>query len=122
MFQNGGGGLTVDNQTTGRTSETVKIIDDAELRGRWHDIMVHARWSRDDDGLFDVFVNGDRRYQHEGPTMTADAVCFKFGVYRSFISRNRGVAAATTQVAYYDAVRHGRTRADVDIETAPAGK
>jgi len=120
MFQNADGGLSIDNQVAGRTTELVRLIDEADLRARWHDITVHARWSQGDDGWFHVYVNGERRYRHDGRTMTADAVYFKFGVYRSFISRNRDLAVRTAHIAYYDELRRGRSRAAVDIATARA--
>ncbi|MEM7547913.1 MAG: heparin lyase I family protein [Pseudomonadota bacterium] len=114
MFLHKGGALVIDNQSTGRTTETVPIIAPEALRGRWHRIEVFARWSRGSDGQFAVYVNGDLRFAHEGPTMTARKVYFRYGVYRSFVSRHDG--PAPTQIAYFAAVRKARDRAALAIQ------
>ena len=33
------------------------IASDEEMRGKWTDILVHAKWSDKDDGFFKVWVN-----------------------------------------------------------------
>lgn len=116
MFQNAGGGLHVDNQVPGRTIALLPLIAAKDFRGRWHDIAVHARWSREADGFFRVFVNGAPAYEHAGATMTAEEVYFKFGIYRSFVSRWRaatGKRDLPTQVLYLDEIRRGPTRDSV---------
>jgi hypothetical protein len=113
MFQNSSGGLSLDDQVTGRTRQYHKLIDQAELLGRWHRIEVHARWSRGDDGLFDVYVNGEEKVRYRGPTMSASITYFKYGVYRSFMSRYRnakGVGEVPGQTALYANVRRANTR------------
>ncbi len=116
MFQNADGGLHVDNQVPGHTVARSPLITAGAFRGRWHDIAVHARWSRGSDGFFRVFVNDKPAYDHAGPTMTADEVYFKFGIYRSFVGRWRaatGKRDLPTQVLYLDEIRRGPTRASV---------
>jgi len=71
MFQNPSGGLYLDNQVTGRSRQYYKLIDKEELRGFWHRIEVHARWSDSEDGFFNVWVNGFQKVAHRGRTMTA---------------------------------------------------
>jgi len=108
MFQNKDGGLAVDNQVQGSTLHLKPILSDADMRGHWSDILVHARWSAGKDGFFRVFVNGETmpRYAWSGPTQSAGKrVYFKFGIYRSYVSRRPGKAPA--QVVYYDDVAAG---------------
>ncbi len=105
MFQNDRGGYHVDNHTIGQTLEKKKIIDDDEMRGNWTDVLVHARWTHEADGFFRVYVNGETtpRYTWTGPTKKPGTeVYFKFGIYRSFMSRRPGEEPA--QVVYYDHV------------------
>lgn len=102
MFQNVDGGYTVDNQTSGRTIQKKRILSDADMRGRWTDVLVHAKWTPASDGFFDVFVNGETtpRYSWRGATQSAGKdVYFKYGVYRSFMSRRPG--DEPTQIVYY---------------------
>lgn len=110
MFQNSGGGYFVDNQTSGRTIQHKQILTDEDMRGRWSDILVHARWTHRNDGFFRVYVNGETepRYAWRGKTKSRGRqVYFKFGVYRSFVSRRAG--DEPTQVVYYDHLRKARS-------------
>lgn len=113
MFQNGDGGYSLDEQVRGRSGRQFKLIEDQGLRGTWHKIEVQAKWSRDADGVFKVWVNGVQKADYAGPTMSATATYFKYGVYRSFMSRYRnakGVKDVPGQTVYYANVRRSDTR------------
>ena len=114
MFQNDRGGLHLDDQVDGRTRRYHPLITEEDLRGRWHRIEVQARWSPDDDGYFRVWVNGSQKVDYAGRTMTAKRVYFKYGLYRSFISRFRdatGEHAVPTQTVLFANVRRAESRA-----------
>jgi hypothetical protein len=84
LFQNSSGGYHADDNLYG---SNYKLVDEKDLRGKWHRIEVHAKWSKIDDGFFKVWVNGEQKVDFSGRTMTATAMYFKYGLYRSFISR-----------------------------------
>lgn len=110
MFQNSNGGYYVDNQTIGRTLEKRQILTDEDMRGRWSDVLVHARWTHETDGFFRVYVNGETtpRYTWSGPTKRkGKKVYFKLGIYRSFMSRRPG--DEPTQVVYYDHINRAKS-------------
>ena len=110
MFQNSNGGYWVDNQTVGATLEKRRILSDEDMRGRWSDVLVHARWTHETDGFFRVYVNGEAapRYTWSGPTRKrGKRVYFKLGIYRSFMSRRPG--DEPTQVVYYDHVNRANS-------------
>jgi len=116
MFQNQSfseaGGYWVDDQVPGYTRKLNKILSQDEMIEKWNDILVNAKWSKKDDGFFKVWLNGKQVYSFVGPTKTKEKVYFKFGIYRSFLSKwiyssknkkkEKGVPA---QVVYYDEVR-----------------
>jgi hypothetical protein len=113
MFQNDKGGLYLDDHTTGRTRQYHLLIGESELRGRWHRIEVHAHWTREETGFLRVWVNGEQRVDYSGPTMTAKTVYFKYGVYRSFLSRYlqaHGNSEVPAQIAYFAGVKRARSR------------
>jgi hypothetical protein len=117
MFQNSSGGYWLDiNQMHGGY---YPLIPKEEFRGRWHDIVVHARWSKNDDGFIKVWVNDVLKASHSGAlTRHSYPIYFKYGVYRSFLSRYKlaqNVDSVPTQVAYFDEVRKGKSREDVDM-------
>ena len=108
-------GYNIDRQMGGATKENKALLTDAEMRGRWTDILVHANWKADYKGFFRIYVNGETvpRYQYVGPTRDkkGGSPYFKFGIYQSHISRylnRQGKDAKTpTQVVYYDDVKKG---------------
>lgn len=91
----------------------VRVADAADLIGRWMRVMVQANWSRSEGGYINVWINGNLDWQYQGATTNADeALYFKYGVYRAFVSRCGG--ACPTQTAYYRDVRRGTRRSDVE--------
>jgi hypothetical protein len=113
MFQNDKGGLLLDQQTTGRTVRKYPLLTTLELRGRWNRIEVHVKWSTRKDGFLDVYVNGTKKVAYRGKTMTAQNVYFKYGVYRSFLSRYKkanGTKEVPGQTAYYANVKRADSR------------
>jgi hypothetical protein len=112
MFQNADGGYWLDLNQTEQKPEL--LIEDKDLRGRWHDFLVNARWSKGKDGFLKIWVNGNLKFSRDGANLKQDGpVIFKYGIYRSFLSRNK--AKRPDQVVYFDAVRWGSKRKDVEI-------
>jgi len=121
MFQNQNysipGGYWIDNQVPGYTKTLDKVLTNDEMIGKWNDILVNVKWSKKEDGFFKVWVNNKLSYEYMGATKTKAKVYFKFGIYRSFLSKwiyssknkkkEKGVPA---QVVYFDEVRTGKTK------------
>lgn len=113
MFEQTPKGLILEDHVTGPHVRAYPLIDDADLRGRWHRIEVEARWSKGADGVLRVWVDGTQKVDHAGPTMDAAKVYFKYGVYRSFLTRYKNAKSAEAvpaQVAYYANVRRAPDR------------
>ena len=113
MFLLRHGELVLDDQSIGRTTRYVPLVEANRLKGVWHRIEVHAHWSHDKTGFLKVYVNGDLKVDHKGRTMTTDMVYFRYGVYRSFISRYRSDDAdevIPTQAAYFANVMKAEAR------------
>jgi len=93
------------------------LLTDQELRGRWHRVVVFAVWSTGSDGILQVWINGKQRLDHRGPnTVNTTPVYFKYGIYRSFVSRTPN---RPPHVLYIDEVRKGPTRESVDYLINP---
>lgn len=113
MFQNSSGGYHLDQKIHGPTVKYYPLLSEEELRGKWHKIEVYARWAKDDSGFFKVWVNGVQKVDYAGQTMSAEHVYFKYGVYRSFISRYKsqfGVDALPSQKVFYANVKRAKYR------------
>lgn len=102
------GSLVLDNQSGGTSSERIELMPADQLRGRWWRIEMHAKWSTGKDGQIRLYVNGEQMAERRGPNMTATKVYFKYGVYRSFISRYGH--PVPTQTAYFADVRKAKNR------------
>lgn len=80
---------------------------------RWTRIKLQVGWSRGNDGFVRAWVNGRPAWSYDGPTTNAnDALYFKYGLYRSFVSRCGGPCPDAT--VYYRNVRQGRSEAEVN--------
>lgn len=79
--------------------------------GQWHDILVHAKWTTSTEGFTKIYVDDVLAVDYRGYTRTFgnDGVYFKYGIYRH--------ASFANTVIYYDEVRRGRTREEVDIRS-----
>ena len=61
------------------------LIDENQLRGKWHEIVVHAVWSSDDGGI-EVWANGKKKASYQGRTCVRCRVFFSYGVHRIGVS------------------------------------
>ena len=61
------------------------LIDENELRGMWHEIVVRAVWSSD-QGEIEVWANGQKKASYQGPTCVRCRVFFSYGVHRIGVS------------------------------------
>ena len=113
MFQNGSGGLSID-RNFGRSTNVHKLITHEEMVGQWTTIEVYAEWGK--AGTFRVYVNGELKWVFTGTTAESDPY-FKYGIYRSFLSRyqnHTGASEVPTQSVLYANVRQARTRAGLN--------
>ncbi len=116
MFQNADGGYYLDDQVFGRTRKYYPLISEEDLRGRWHKVEVDAKWSTSNDGWFRVWINGEQKVDYAGQTMEAKAVYFKYGLYRSFVSRYKirhSADVVPTQVVLFKDVARAESRAQL---------
>lgn len=68
-----------------------RLASTGSILGRWTRVELHAKWSRGEDGFLEVFLNGRKVWSYKGATTNAnDPLYFRYGLYRSFVSRCRG--------------------------------
>ena len=49
---------------------------------RWYRVVFHAEWTKDSDGVFDVYVDGKPKVQYRGRTLAERSVTYsKWGIY-----------------------------------------
>ena len=99
----------------GRDTYPLKSLD--RMRGSWTDVVVQVRFSNKDQGMIRVWVDGRLVAAVNGvSTLGTTPVYFKYGIYRSFVSRRPD---RTVHRAAWDEVRLGTTRQSVDPRINP---
>ena len=96
-------------------------IPASQLSNKWHDILVHAKWSTGKNGLFQVWVDGKQKLVRKGRNMYANRSpkWFRFGMYRPQIYR---ATNKPIQIVYYDELVRGSSCEDVSqFMTCPGG-
>ena len=91
-----------------------KIAEISEMRGKWNRITLHLNAKPKKPNL-KVFFNEKliANFEHELP-YDPKYYYWQYGVYRSFVSRHG--PPMPKQVVYYDEVRVGSSRAEVENE------
>lgn len=112
MFANQDGGLSLEVRSS--PQGVFRLIDENDLKGKWHRIVSRIHWSKN-VGALDVWVNGRKVVTYTGPTMSAGKIYFKFGIYRSFVSRNP-LAASVGHRAYFDDVRRASSASALGLD------
>lgn len=91
------------------TGQNWKLLDKDDFYGSWHDIVIHARWHVS-EGFTKIWVDDVLVVDYQGPTKNyGEVVYFKYGIYR------HRPHVPITSVMYYDELRRGNSRAEVDI-------
>ena len=85
------------------------LISDEDFRGRWHDLVIQARWSSS-NGFIKVWVNGSQEIEFSGQTCFTGGgdLYHKYGLYRPTHRENPDVSV------WYAHLRRGDTRLHVD--------
>lgn len=108
-FEEFNGGYWWNNQVPAGDDIDIQILKAEKFVGHWNDIVVYAHWSRGPKGWFKLWANGKLKLNYIGKTMTCEWVYFKYGIYRSWLSRNPKVKKITT-IAYYDGVVRSKSK------------
>lgn len=92
---------------------TKRLARQSDLRGRWTRIRLRATWSRGADGAVELWMNDRKVWTYTGPTTNSNGeLYFKYGLYRSFVSRCKGPCPEAS--VYYANVRQGRSEGEVE--------
>jgi len=87
MFKELRGGYSVIRTIGDVDYDERRLIRNDDISGKWHDILINAKWSKKDDGFFKVWVNEKLQYDYKGPTKTLKYVYQKFGIYSTGVTR-----------------------------------
>ena len=83
-YRNGKHDLTIRVPDSGWVSRKHHALPEIAF-GRWNDMVYHIRFSRGEDGLVEVWMNGSRVVTYKGATAFKegeDNIYNKFGLYR----------------------------------------
>ncbi len=101
-----------------------RLFDMAQNRGRWVDITMTTNFGQSPEGYLRVWVNGELKCDYRGPVISVKSLLedaspeMRYGIFSSYNKRWKDAhpnRPRPTLVAYYDELRIGRSRADVDV-------
>lgn len=110
MFQIKKDGLYVENKMA-RPEVSKLLIEKSNLIKKWHDIQIETLFSKKDNGKFNVWVDKKLAFSYSGTTLKSDEYYFKYGLYRSFLSRWKKSTPIPTQNIYFSNVKKEKTQA-----------
>jgi len=87
MFKEDNHGYTLLRTIDDNDHDEKVLINKTKMLGNWFDILINAKWTKKENGFFKVWVNDKLKYDYKGATMSAKSVYYKFGIYRTGISR-----------------------------------
>lgn len=100
-FQNG---LYLERRIGGQIQQKILLLTVQQMREQWHHVKIHAAWETSQNGFFSLWINGTQKLNYQGPTMSAQKVYMKYGIYRAYISRYlqlHNVTALPTQILFF---------------------
>lgn len=100
-------------------SDRWELIPDADFRGRWHDLVVHIKWTESEDGFVRVWVNGKEKLNSQtlaARTPGAGKIYHKYGIYRIADTHYHPA------VAHFSQLRRRITRAEVEVNPSLVAK
>ena len=111
--------LTGDENNIQDTKIEFELAKINEIKGNWTDISFCLDF---ENKRMDAWVNGEKKveYLNSPINFKPDSIYFKYGIYRSFVSRyKKRNGSIPTQIVYYDEVRRGDSVDKVDININP---
>lgn len=92
------------------------LMNISDMRGRWTDVAINFDTDTSEEVL-EVYVNGQRRARYTNwIEFLPEDYFFKYGIYRSFVSRHGG--PMPTQILFIDEVRMGSSMESVMVSEA----
>ena len=112
--------LEVGRMWSGEYVEMKKALKIDDMRGKWTDILINARYSIKEDGFMKVWVNNKQIINAENikniTPYTKRGVGLDFGIYQTFVSawkRQKGNKPYPNMIVYFDEVNLGLTKEKV---------
>ena len=112
--------LEIGRMWSGEYVEMKKGIKINDMKGKWTDILINARYSREEDGYLKVWVNDKLILEALNikniTPYTKRGVGLDFGIYQTFVSgwkREHGEKDYPNMVVYFDEVNLGTSKEKV---------
>ena len=91
------------------------IPNDEDFKGKWLDFVVHAKWSKKDNGFIHVWVNGNKRHEYHGVTFVKRSNIKLPNLRHNIYTGYKLKGHKQTQVIYFDAFYAGKNCKDLKL-------
>ena len=112
--------LEIGRMWSGEYVEMKKALKINDMKGKWTDVLINAKFSREEDGYMKVWVNNKQVLNAENiknlTPYTKRGVGLDFGIYQTFVSgwkRVHGDKNYPNMVVYFDEVNLGTSKEEV---------
>ena len=111
-------GINFDIMPNGDTVHRIYVGELNQFKGKWTDIKIHAKYSRNNDGFYVLYINNKKIGEYNGRTLSSlkrgdGTIRMDLGIYQSRISKRSNKTAFPTQILYYDAVKVSHNLEDI---------
>jgi len=110
-------GLILEIKPANKDRAKYKLKHKRDLRGNWHKIEVHAKWTKKNSGFFKVWIDGEQKVDYSGPTMKGQDIHFRYGISRQGMSKYKekyNLNTIPTQRVFYSNVKRADSRKDLE--------
>jgi len=106
------------------TSKIFNLISIKSMRGKWTDVLVHVDFGDPDNIILDAWINGTKKVSnvHSAMGIIPTELHQVVGIYEQEVTKYHDAKdqALPTVIVYFDEMRVGRTREEVDPKANPA--
>ena len=109
--------LEIGRMWSGEYVEMKKALRINDMKGKWTDVLISGRFSREDDGFMKVWVNNKLILSAENiktlTPYTKRGVGLDFGIYQTFVSgwkREHSNKPYPNMTVYFDEVNLGTSK------------
>jgi len=93
------------------------VLMESDFKGKWLDFLVHAKWSKKDNGFIHVWVNGEKKHTYEGMTLYNVDMQHLPIQRHNIYTGNKLEGHKQTQVMYFDAFYSAKTCDKMELES-----
>ena len=80
----------------------VRVVEPEDAVGKWNNFELEIKWSKKDDGILNLIVNGEEKVSYKGPTLDqCEGFYFNYGIVRRGLNKS-DLAKNNSTTVFFD--------------------